>query len=146
MELIWWMFTAVVAIAVLFPIMKNVDSYPFLFPNIVFIVVFITFARYFFLLKYTFLAHRQSLKVLIFFLCLPLGFYLGGEINEVRAYLDENGIDSLVKNLPYDEHWSFASYIKTQMNFFGAASLVVTVLLPFRLLLSVWRNRNRGTV
>jgi hypothetical protein len=32
------------------------------------------------------------------------------------------------------------------MYFFGAASLVVTALLPLRLLLSVWRNRNRGTV
>ena len=58
----------------------------------------------------------------------------------------ENGIDDLVKNLPYEDHWGFANYIKSQMNFFGAASLVVTVILPFRLLLSVWRNRNRGTV
>ena len=146
MELLWWVFTIIVAVAVLFPILKNVDDYPFLFPNIVFIVVFITFARYFFLLKHTFLAHRQVLKVIIFFLCLPLVFYLIQEINAMRGYLDENGIDDLVKNLPYEDHWRFATYIKSQMNFFGAASVVVTVLLPLRLLLSVWRNRNRGTV
>jgi hypothetical protein len=146
MELLWWVFTAIVIFGVLYPILKNVDHYPFLIPNIIFIIVFITFARYIFLLKHTFLAQRQTLKVIIFFLCLPLFFYLSGEINSVRAYLDENGIDALVKNLPYEEHWGFANYIKTQMNFFGSAGLVVTVLLPFRLLISIWRNRNRGTV
>lgn len=146
MELLWWAFTAIVAVVVLFPVIQHVDNYPFLIPNIIFIIVFITFARYIFLLKYTFLANRQVLKVIIFFLCLPLIFYLVQEINAARGYLDENGIDNLVKNLPYEKHWGFASYIKTQMNFFGAASLMVTILLPFRLLISIWRNRNRGTV
>jgi len=146
MELVWWIFTAIIAFAVLFPIMKNVDDYPFLFTNIIFVVVFITFARYIFLLKHTFLADRQVLKVIIFFLCLPLFSYLVNELTSVRTFLDEHGIDALVKNLPYESHWNFANYVKTEMYFFGAASLVVTVLLPFRLLLSVWRNRNRGTV
>ena len=146
MEILWWVFTAIVVVAVMFPIINNVDDYPFLIPNIIFIIVFITFARYFFLLKHTFLARRQTLKILIFFLCIPLVFYLVQEINAVRGYLDENGIDDLVKNLQYEDHWSFTSYIKTQMNFFGAASVIVAVLLPLRSLLSVWRNRNRGTV
>ncbi|MDB4538888.1 hypothetical protein OAG16_04095 [Saprospiraceae bacterium] len=146
MELVWWILTAVIAFAVLFPIMKSVDKYPFLFPNLVFIVVFITFTRYIFLLKHTILANRQLLKVIIFFLCLPLFTYLVNELTSVRTFLDERGIDSLVKNLNYDRHWSFANYVKTEMYFFGAASLVVTALLPLRLLLSVWRNRNRGTV
>ena len=146
MELVWWIFTAVVAFAVLFPIIKNVDDYPFLFSNILFIVVFITFARYIFLLKHTFLAKQQTLKVIIFFLCLPLFSILVNELTSVRSYLDEQGIEVLVKNLDYQNHWSFANYVKTEMYFFGVASLIVTALLPFRLLLSVWRNRNRGTV
>ena len=146
MELVWWILTAVVAFAVLFPIMKSVDEYPFLIPNILFIVVFITFTRYIFLLKHTFLANRQILKVIIFFLCLPLFSYLVNELTSVRTFLDEQGIETLVKNLEYENHWSFANYVKTEMYFFGAASLVVTALLPFRLLLSIWRNRNRGTV
>lgn len=146
MELVWWIFTAVIAIAVLFPIIKDVDDYPFLFTNILFITVFITFARYIFLLKHTFLANRQTLKVIIFFLCLPLFAYLVNELTSVRTFLDEQGIDTLVNNLAYENHWGFANYVKTEMYFFGAASLVVTALFPLRLLLSVWRNRNRGTV
>lgn len=146
MELVWWLFTAVIVIAVLFPIIKDVDDYPFLFTNIIFITVFITFARYIFLLKHTFLANRQTLKVIIFFLCLPLFAYLVNELTSVRTFLDEQGIDTLVNNLAYENHWGFANYVKTEMYFFGAASLVVTALLPLRLLLSVWRNRNRGTV
>ena len=146
MELVWWIFTAVIAFAVLFPIMQKVDDYPFLFPNLIFIIVFITFARYFFLLKHTFLANRQILKVIIFFLCLPLFAYLVNELTSVRTILDEQGIEILVGNLTYEDHWGFANYVKTEMYFFGVASLVVTALLPLRLLLSVWRNRNRGTV
>ena len=146
MELVWWIITAVIAFAVLFPIMKNVDEYPFLFPNLLFIIVFITFARYIFLLKHTFLANRQILKVVIFFLCLPLFAYLVNELTSVRTFLDEQGIEILVEKLTYDDHWGFTNYVKTEMYFFGAASLVVTALLPLRLLLSVWRNRNRGTV
>ena len=146
MELIWWIFTAVFTFAILFPIINTIGDYPFLFPNILFIVIFITFARYIFLLKHTFLANRQILKVIIFFLCLPLFAYLVNELISVRTFLDEQGIEVLVKKLEYEKHWGFANYVKTEMYFFGAASLVVTALLPFRLLLSVWRNRNRGTV
>lgn len=146
MELLWWVFTAVVVFAVLFPIMTTVDDYPFLIPNIVFIIVFITFSRYFFLLQHTFLAYRQILKAVVFVLCIPLFSYIVNEITAVRSYLDEVGIDSLVKNLDYKDHLGFASYIKTQMYFFGAASIIVCILLPFRLLISIWRNRNRGTV
>ena len=73
MELVWWILTAVIAFAVLFPIMKSVDKYPFLFPNLVFMFFFITFTRYIFLLKHTILANRQLLKVIIFFLCLGVG-------------------------------------------------------------------------
>ncbi len=146
MELLWWVFTAVVVFAVLFPIMSTVDNYPFLIPNIIFIIVFITFSRYFFLLQHTFLAYRQILKAIVFILCIPLISYIVNELTAVRSYLDEEGIDNLVKNLEYENHWNFTSYIKTQMYFFGAASIIVSILLPFRLLISIWRNRNRGTV
>jgi len=146
MELLWWVFTAVVIFAVLFPIITTVDDYPFLIPNIIFIIVFITFSRYFFLLQHTFLAYKQILKAIAFVLCIPLISYIVNELTAVRSYLDEEGIDSLVSNLEYEEHWNFASYIKTQMYFFGAASIIVSILLPFRLLISIWRNRNRGTV
>jgi len=149
MEILWWVFTAVVAVAVLFPIIKNVDDFPFLIPNIIFIVIFITFARYIFLLKHTFLANRQILKVIIFFLCIPLVFYLIQEMNALTGYLDEKGINALVSKLPktdVEKHLSFANYVKTQYNFFGSASIIVTILLPIRLMISVWRNRNRGTV
>ena len=146
MELLWWVITAVILFAVLFPIVNKIDDYPFLIPNILFIIIFITFTRYIFLLKHTFLAQRQTLKIVIFFLCLPLTWYIILNLQSIQGFIDNHGIDSLVNNLPYKEHWSYTNYIKTEMYFFGAGSLVVAILLPLRLLLSIWRNKNRGTV
>ena len=146
MELLWWVITAIILFAVLFPILNKVEDYPFLIPNILFIIIFVTLTRYIFLLKHTFLAYRQTLKIILFFLCIPLIWYIVSQLENIQGYIDQEGINGLVKNLPYEEHWQFANYIKTEMYFFGAASLVVTVLFPLRLLQSVWRNKNRGTV
>jgi hypothetical protein len=48
--------------------------------------------------------------------------------------------------LPYDKRDSMIAYIRNQMFFFGMGSILSCVLLPFRLILSIWRGRNRGTV
>ena len=76
LEILFWAFTVVVAIAVLLPIVNEVEGYPFLFINIVYIVTAITVTRYLFLLPHTFLARLQPLKVILVFLCLPFVFYL----------------------------------------------------------------------
>ena len=71
LELVWWIFTAVVAFAFIFPITSKIANYPFLMSNIIFIVVFLTLGRYFLFLKHTFLAKQQKIKMVIFVLCIP---------------------------------------------------------------------------
>jgi hypothetical protein len=61
LELVWWIATAVVIIAVLYPIHKSMRFWPFEQWNIAFIIIVITIARYIFLLKHTLLAKRQVL-------------------------------------------------------------------------------------
>lgn len=63
LELIWWVITAVVVAVVLYPIYKAMYVWPFRTWNIIFIVGLLTLGRYVFLLKHTFMAKRQILKI-----------------------------------------------------------------------------------
>ena len=59
LEFVWWLFTAILAAGIVYPILNRIDNYPFLLTNVVHVIIFITFTRYIFLLQYTFLAHRN---------------------------------------------------------------------------------------
>jgi hypothetical protein len=37
-------------------------------------------------------------------------------------------------------------YIRSEFLFFGVGSVIVSILLPFRMIISVWRTKNKGTV
>ena len=146
-EFIWWLFTALLIAAVLLPIYSAIYfRYPFYWINSIYIICFVTLTRYTFLLQQTFLAKQQALKVIIFFLCLPLGFYLIQELNTFQTFLDEEGWDAVVGNLDYGKRNGMINYMRNQMLLFGVGSIISTVVFPFRLLISFWRTRNRGTV
>ena len=146
MEIIWWVFTLVVLGGILFPIYQKISYYPFLWTNVIFIIAFITLARYIFLLKHTFLAKRQWVKFALLFLCLPLIFWLISRLNYFQTYLDEEGLESFLSLLSLEEQASLGNYIRNEMIFFGVGALVSAVIFPVRMLISFWRTRNRGTV
>jgi hypothetical protein len=146
LELIWWIFTAALAMLVTFPIMKEVTHYPFLWLNIGFVVVFVTLARYIFLLQHTFLAKNQPLKVILFFLCIPMVFGLIDRINYFRSYVDENDLNRTLPGIQQEKIDTVFTFMKNEMLFFGVASVIACIIFAGRMLLSVWRTRNRGTV
>ena len=131
LEILFWAFTVVVAIAVLLPIVNEVEGYPFLFINIVYIVTAITVTRYLFLLPHTFLARLQPLKVILVFLCLPFVFYLVQELNNFQVFIDEKGLDALVGDLPYARRNNMVDYIRSEMLLFGTGSIISSVSFPF---------------
>ncbi|MEM8908949.1 MAG: hypothetical protein AAGD05_13975 [Bacteroidota bacterium] len=146
LELFWWVFTLVVAFGVLYPILRTVSHYPFLLTNLVYIFVFITFTRYVFLLQHTFLAHKQVLKAIVIALSIPLIFYLISELNFFQTYLDEQGLEGFMGDIPYENRASIGSFIRNEMMLFGVGSIIIAIIFPFRMLLSLWRWKNRGTV
>lgn len=152
LELLWWVVTFVIAFFVLFPITKAFHTYPFWWLNIIFIVVFITWSRYIFLLKHTFLAKRIWIKTILIVLSIPLIFILIGGINEFQVFLDEQGPEILFSNTYVKEslsgprELSLFSYIRKETLFFGVGSVIAAVIFPCRMLVSIWRQLNRGTV
>ena len=146
LEAIWWVVTFVILGCVLFPILSKLDNYQFLIQNSIFIIVFITFTRYLFQLKHTFLGKQQIIKMILMVICLPLCFYLIEQINYFQTTLDENGVEALAKGLPFTEQTKLSAYIRNQYIFFGVAAVISVVGLFFRLIVSLWRFRNVGSV
>jgi hypothetical protein len=146
LELFFWLFTLVILAAVLLPMATRLPDYPFFLANTVFVITAITMTRYLFLLKHTFLAKQQRLKVIVFFLLIPLAFYIIQELNYFQTFLDERGPEAIVGSMPLSSQDNMLTYIRSEVIFFGVASIISTVALGFRLLVSVWRLRNRGEV
>ncbi len=146
LELIWWLVTIVILAAVLFPIYNSNANYPFWIINIVFIVTFITLARYLFLLKHTFLGRLQWAKVIVLFLCIPLIIFLIREIHSFRVYIDEVGLDDIFAHLTLKNQVAMVNYVRSEMLLFGVGAVVTTILIPFRMLISFWRTYNKGTI
>ncbi|NND08531.1 MAG: hypothetical protein HKN87_19295 [Saprospiraceae bacterium] len=144
LEATWWAITAFVVFLILFPILKNTPYYPFQWSNIIFIVAFITLARYIFLFKYTFLQKYQYFKIILIFLCIPLIFNLVNNLNYFIAVTDESAYYFLDGNLSQSQRNKMGLFIRTEMLFFGVGSVLATIIFPFKLLRSIWRYRNKG--
>lgn len=146
LELIFWIATAIIAAAVLYPILSVTNDYRFLVPNIVFIVILVTCTRYIFLLKHTWLAKLQVVKTAIIFGSIWGLFLVIEQINKFQTFLDEEGPEALVPNLSGPELNSIVAYIKSEVIFFGVGSVIAILVLCGRLLQSIWNYRNRGLV
>ncbi len=140
--MLWWVITAIVLVLVLFPIVSLVDDYPLLFTNVLFVVVFITFARLIFLTKHSFLDNYQALKLAVIFTALPVIFLLIEQLMKYHKYVDEIGLDTFMTALSADKQASLSSYIHMEMMLFGIGAIFAAVLFPFRMVRSIWLKRN----
>lgn len=149
LELVWWIFTAVVCVAVLYPIVSKVSGYEFLIPNIVFVVVFITATRHIFLLKHSLIADSRILKVILIIACIPIIAYLLQHITDFQTFLDnlnETGWDTVFGDQSLAKQREIRNYMRTEMLFFGTGAVISAIVFPLRMILSIWRQWNRGTV
>lgn len=147
LELVWWVATIVILILVLLPVFNYIGMrYPFYTPNIFFIVLFITFTRYIFLLKHTFIAKRRALKLILIFLPIPLFFYSIDALFNFQDFVDRGEHIKMLSNLNPDTAIDISKYIKYQFIFFGTGAILVIFLLPIRMIISIWKTMNKGTV
>jgi len=147
LELVWWLLTAILVIGILYPIYTKVGTnYPFYRSNLLFIITFITFTRLIFLLQHSFVANWEKIKIGLIMFTPILLFYLVNELNFFQTFLDEKGVENFLADMSIPDRESMRKYITAEMLLFGVGSLVAAVVLPIRLLISIWRARNRGTI
>ncbi len=146
LEILFWLFTAILVIAIIYPIHKTGVEFPFYTMLAMFIVVFVTLARYIFLLKFTFLAYNKWVKAALIAVSIPFIFFLIGQLNFFQAFVDEDGLDQYFRFMPLVERLDLQKYIRSVMIFFAAGSIIAAIIFPFRLIMSIWRNFNRDSV
>ncbi|WMX14778.1 MULTISPECIES: hypothetical protein [unclassified Aureispira] len=153
MELIWWLLTAVVAWIVTKPLWSEFVRQEFIYELILFIIIFITYTRYLFLLKYTFLSHFQIGKFILIFASIPLTFYLIQMFFNYQDFLERqsDGMEEYQiyfrSDITFSEHGKVLAYMTKVYSFFALSAIIAVVISPFRLLLSFWRVYNKvGTV
>ncbi len=148
MEIIWWILTVIITFMLVYPIINNMVNYQFLYANIIFIVIFITYTRYLFQLKHTFLAYAQVVKFILIFATIPLVFKLVEFIFAYLDFLETEGLNTFDayfrKGLSVEKRNQLLAYMSREFLFFGVASVIVAVVLPFRLLISFWRVYNKS--
>ncbi len=147
LELVWWIATLVIVALFLLPIISYIgEGYEFYKPNIFFIILFVTLTRYIFLLKHTFLANSKILKLILVFLPIPLFIYSIDALFNFQDFIDKGAHIRMLSHLAPDTAMDITKYIKYQFIFFGTGSILVIFLLPIRMIISIWRGINKGTV
>lgn len=153
MELLWWLVTAVVAWMVTQPFWAYFIKDEFVIELLVFVVVFLTIARYLFLLKYTFLAYFQPLKFVLIFASIPLVFWGVQEFFEFRDFYETQGEGMVIgqsyfeAELDFSERYQVLQRLLPIYTFFATSAILTIIVMPFRLLVSYWRvHNNTGTV
>jgi len=142
-ELIFWLITLVIVSIVLLPIFQYYGTeYPFYIENIPMIIVFLTYTRYIFLLKYAPFSKNKLVKLFFIFLSIPLFFIFMDSLFDFQRYLDEVGFVGISKGNDADYAASMARYSRYQFIFFGTGAIFVLFVIPIRMVVSIWRVAN----
>ena len=142
LELIGWLITAVIVVGALAPIYFSGIAYPFYITNAAFIVVFITFARYIFLLDHTWLQKYTYVKIAIIGLSVLIVVSLVNWLFDFNRFIDEQGLQELTYQLKFRDQNALSKYIKNQVLLFGVGAVIAAIILPIRLFISVWKDFN----
>jgi hypothetical protein len=148
LELVWWLVTVVFVAAVLYPIVSNfVQPFPFLRDNIICLVLLITYSRYIFLLEHTLIARQFWIKMGLVMATFPLMFYLMDAHYLFREFLDNKAPDGFISlmrpGLNLADQYALVKYISNEFVFCVIGSMVAAVAMFVRMIVSIWRVRNR---
>lgn len=146
LEIVFWIMTAILCIGVLYPVFNNFNDFPYLWQNVLAIVVFVTYTRYIFLWKHTLFARSYVVRIFFLVTAIPLVFYLIQSMNGFQLHLDDNGYEAfmdLLKNpLSDDRKAGLLQYIRSEFVLFSVGAAIAGVVLPFRMIISFWRTKN----
>lgn len=144
-EIIWLLITLIVVCLVQLPIYLDIGTaYPFYFDNSMFIILAITFMRYIFLLKHHWIVYSKWFKIILIFVPIIILFYLVDALYNFQLFCDQEGVKSIMNEQSYETQSQMSKFIRTEMLFFWVAAFIGNLLMPFRMILSLWRKMNKG--
>jgi hypothetical protein len=145
-ELLWFCLVAGLLTMIALPIWMAEIPFPFWGKLLVFVLLLLTATRYTFFLRHSWIASKQWIKAGLFVVGIWGVFLLINALHDFRVFVDEVGLETILDHLPEPDHQRMYRYINSVMMFFGVASILSTLMLMIRLLISVWRWHNYKTV
>ena len=143
-EILFGIMAIVIAVLVMHPIHDYYgDNFVYYESNYAFIVLFITYTRYLFLLRFTPFSHNLWIKLILVFASIPLMLWLVDDTYDFRRMLEEVGLEPLVQSNNLETRLSLARYAKYEYLFFSTSAIITIVLMPFRMVVSIWKVRNK---
>ena len=97
-------------------------------------------------MKYTVISNSKVTKALLIILCIPLIIFSIDGIFSFRQILDNDGYAAICKGVADENMNSIGMYYRNEYLFFGVSAIITAIIFPFRMVISIWRQINRGTV
>jgi len=140
------MITAILICLIILPIYFSLgERYHFYLDNICVIFIAVTFMRYIFLMKHHWLTASKWIKAVFIFIPIPILFFLLGARYDFQAFYDEKGLESMMDHLSIKKQNQMSLYIRTEMLLFWVAAFVSNIFMPFRMIISIFREMHRGS-
>ncbi|MCS6934066.1 MAG: hypothetical protein NZM35_02805 [Chitinophagales bacterium] len=142
-ELMWWAITALIAIAILYPIDRTV-YYLYYRINFAIIFVAITYFRYTISMMSLPFLHGNATRFLLFTANIALFFYFASYEQKFLSLLDnffteDFGFPREGVIMYHDVKERFFKYLSTQLIFSNTAALIMIVAFNIRLIISWWQ-------
>ena len=144
LEILWWIFTALICLLLFLPFYIYEIDFPYFNYNIFFVIASITITRWIFQLKHSFIAHQLILKFILMFASVVILLQAYKGVNLLNLHNAEYGYYFLFEHLELNVRYRLADYVNWQFFFFGIATIAASIVLPFRLLVSIFRVYNMG--
>lgn len=145
-ELLWWIFTIIVAVAVILPA-GGFIRFDFLWVNILYVVVTVTFIRYIVFLNHVPYLKGFWVRVALLVISMVVFWQFMRQIQDFLYAIDNYTISAfLTKDVMFEtnEHISnIYQYFKKEYIVFSTASEMLIIILVFRLVYSFWGNEKK---
>jgi hypothetical protein len=147
-ELLSWLITLVVLALVFLPMYGTMQYHRFMWHNALYVVFSITFIRYLFMTKYIPYFGNIIIKTGILLFCIPLCFHLIEGLQQFKQYFDQEegllGFDQyFLASVEHNQRMSIFEYFRLEYMWFGVTAVVSCILVPFRMVKSIWRTYNK---
>ncbi len=132
-EVVWWLFTAVWVCLAVLPIWEDALYSRFAPVTAIYVLTASFGFRYLFFLQHTFMARLTPAKIILVILPIWLAFQLVDYLQEFSEFVDFEDPDPLN---------SSNGFFRKEFVFLGVLSIITTVSLPVRMVVSLWRQYN----
>lgn len=139
-ELLWWIITVITSILVLWPLSVYEVPFPFMWYNLLYIIVGLTWCRYLVFFDSHPLAFSRIFKVVLIFLVPIIYFPLLEGIHSFLEFNDREGLQSILTHLPLKKQTWLIRYIRTEYLFFSFMSFLGSLLLIIKMIKAFWRQ------